>query len=70
MASVHDWFKSNSLKMNASKTDFIILGTKQSLQKASDFTFMFSDATFRPSNAIKLLGVIVDQSRPGTSISH
>ena len=62
MASVHNWFKNNSLKMNASKTDFILLGTKKSLQKTSDFTFMFSDSTFQSSNTIKLLGVTVDQS--------
>lgn len=48
--------------MNASKTDFILLGTKKSLQKASDFTFNFSDSTFQSSNTIKLLGVTVDQS--------
>ena len=61
MASVYNWFKSNSLKMNASKTDFILLGTKKSLQKASDFTFTFSDSTFQSSKTIKLLGVTVDQ---------
>ena len=62
MASVHNWFKDNSLKMNASKTDFILLGTKKSLQTNADFTFTFSDNIFQSSKTIKLLGVTVDQS--------
>ena len=33
MAAVHNWFRDNSLKMNASKNDFILLGTKQSCKK-------------------------------------
>jgi len=62
MASVHNWFKTNSLKMNASKTDFILLGTKNSLRKAANFQLDFSGSTFASSDAIKLLGVIVDQA--------
>ena len=62
MAAVHNWFRDNSLKTNASKNDFILLGTKQSLQKTSDFTFTFSESTFQSSNTIKLLGVTLDQS--------
>ena len=62
MASVHNWFKTNSLKMNASKTDFILLGTKTSLRKAANFHFDFSGSSFESSEAVKLLGVTVDQA--------
>ena len=61
LTSVHNWFKTNSLKMNASKTDFILLGTKSTLRKANKFTFSFCNNSFESSNTIRMLGVTVDQ---------
>ena len=31
------WFSSNSLKMNPQKTDFILIGTRQTLSKVENF---------------------------------
>ena len=47
--------------MNASKTDFILLGTKSTLRKANKFTFSFCNNSFESSNTIRMLGVTVDQ---------
>ena len=47
--------------MNASKTDFILLGTKSTLRKAIKFTFSFCNNSFESSNTIRMLGVTVDQ---------
>jgi len=58
------WFAMNSLKMNASKTDFIIIGTQHFIKKGdvSSFSFDVSGSKLKPSKSIRLLGVTVDQT--------
>ena len=59
---LQQWFSANSLKMNAGKTCFILLGTPNSVQKASAFTIRVNDAEIRPQKHIKVLGVLIDQT--------
>ena len=54
------WFSSNSLKMNPQKTDFILIGTRQSLSKTDNFQICISESVVKPSPSIKLLGVTID----------
>ena len=37
MRELHAWFSSNSLNMNSSKTDFMIVGSRQNLKKYTIF---------------------------------
>ena len=60
LCELHAWFSSNSLKMNGSKTDFMIVGSKENLKKVQNFSFIVDDASIKPSKTIKVLGVIVD----------
>ena len=50
--------------MNASKTDFIIIGTQHSIKKGDvhSFSIEVSGSKFQPSTSIRLLGVTVDQT--------
>ena len=56
------WFSLNSLKMNAGKTSFIILGTRKSIERTSNFVLRINDVDIRPSKHIKVLGVLLDQT--------
>ena len=56
------WFRSNSLKMNPSKTDFAIVGTRQAIKKSQDFQISVVDMVAKPSPSIRLLGVTIDQN--------
>ena len=54
------WFSANSLKMNEGKTDFMLVGSRQNLKKSINFSFKIGDSTVRPSEKVKVLGVIID----------
>ena len=60
--SLQQWFSLNSLKMNADKTCFILLGTKNSIGRTSEFELEINDSIIRPQNHIKMLGVLLDQT--------
>ena len=60
LRELHAWFSSNSLKMNGSKTDFMIVGSRQNLKKVHNFYFNIDDSSIQPSKAVNILGVIVD----------
>ena len=49
------WFSANSLKMNEGKTDFMLGGTKQNLNKSTNFYFQIGDSVVRPSEKVKVL---------------
>ena len=59
---LQQWFSENSLKMNAGKTSFILLGTPRCIEKASNLTIQVSDTIIRPQKQIKVLGVVLDQT--------
>ena len=54
------WFSSNSLKMNADKTCFTLLGTQNSIDKTADFVLSVDNVNIRPAKHIKVLGVLLD----------
>ena len=56
------WFSSNSLKMNAGKTCFTLLGTQNSIDRASGFALRVNNVDIRPAKNIKVLGVLLDQT--------
>ena len=58
--SLQLWFRSNSLKMNPSKTDFALFGTRQNIKKAHNFHICIAGAVTKPSPSVKLLGVTLD----------
>ena len=56
------WFSLNSLKMNADKTCVTLLGTQNSVDRASDFVLRVNNVDIRPTKHIKVLGVLLDQT--------
>lgn len=58
---VRRWMQTNKLKLNDSKTEVIIFGTKQKLQQLQDIRIQIGDEAIRPSKTVKNLGVHMDQ---------
>ena len=66
-ACIHDmkgWMDSNGLKINESKTEFIILGSKNSLVRVDhDHVFLHvGDNVIKPASRVRNLGVIFDNN--------
>ena len=61
MQQLQAWFQSNSLKMNPDKTNFILFGTKSSVDKASDFHITLPGSLIILSPTVKVLGITFDQ---------
>jgi len=62
LASLDEWFRANALKVNASKTQLITLGSRQNLQKLPNFEIAFRDSPLKPCNEVKNLGVTFDKN--------
>ena len=62
LAALDSWFRANSLKVNASKTQLIVFGTRQNLQKftLSEVSVMFRGVPLQPCTEVKNLGVVFD----------
>ena len=60
IGAVLSYFTSNRMKMNPAKTTLLLLGTNQSLKKASSFHVNISGHNLNPSSSVKILGVTVD----------
>ena len=56
------WFGKNGMKINAQKTQLIILGTSQNLCKLPPISIKFMDATVLGSPTVRNLGVVFDQN--------
>ena len=59
--SVKDWMDKNRLKMNSSKTEFIIFGSQKQLDKCVTTSLDVCGDTVQLSNEIKYLGVHMDK---------
>ena len=57
---IADWMSSNRLKLNADKTEFIWLGTRQQLRKISRQALNVGGVSVTAVNKVRDLGVIVD----------
>ena len=57
---VHSWFTSNRLTLNPTKTEFLIIGTRQQRAKLSPVTLTLSGTELVPVSAARNLGVVFD----------
>ena len=60
LASLNNWFSANALKVNASKTQLIVFGSRQNLRKLPDVRVSFRDAVLQPCTQVGNLGVTFD----------
>ena len=64
-ACLHDinlWMTQNYLKLNSSKTELLVVGSKSALAKMEPFTICVDGSTIPCSNQVKSLGVILDNT--------
>ena len=54
------WMKDNKLKLNDSKTEIIMFGTKQRLKAVGELTVRIGDASVSPTKRVRNLGVLYD----------
>ena len=57
---LHKWLSRNSLSLNPSKTEFLLIGSPQQRSKLSLTSFSFSGTTVSCSLSVRNLGVIFD----------
>ena len=60
LASLSHWFRSNSLKVNANKTQLAIFGSRQNLRSLPEMQVSFCDVVLRPRAEVRSLGVVLD----------
>jgi hypothetical protein len=56
IAEVHQWMLSQKLKLNPEKTEFMIIGTRQQLEKVNIDCLQVGDRQIMPSSVAKNLG--------------
>jgi hypothetical protein len=61
LKDINDWMNENRLKMNNSKTEFILFGNKTQLRNTSTESVNVNGVTVNKSNSIKYLGVHLDE---------
>ena len=61
---VSNWFKTSKLSVNASKTNYMILGTSHmtSVKAQQDFNVILDDTFWKVKKNTKFLGVLIDES--------
>ena len=62
LALLSRWFSKNGIKINAQKTQFIILGSQQNIRRLSPVKIKFMDADVAGSSTVLNLGVTFDQT--------
>ena len=55
------WFSQNSLKINPTKTDFMLVHTQQRRSLAT-FPINFGPSSIQPSQSVKTLGIVMDKN--------
>ena len=60
LASLDVWFRANSLKVNASKTQLMVFGSRQNLRGIPEIEVRFRGETVRPERTVRNLGVVFD----------
>ena len=62
IAEIKSWMATNFLKLNDSKTEFIIFGTDQNVLKVSEWTVSVGDAEVLPSRTVRDIGAMLDSA--------
>ena len=62
MENVKEWMDCNRLKMNSTKTEFILFGNKKQLQKCETKSINVAGEIVQKTSKIKYLGVQLDES--------
>ena len=62
LSSLDIWFRANGLKVNAEKTQLMLLGSAQNLRNAPNFTVKFRDHILSPIPEAKNLGLTFDRT--------
>ena len=62
VSDIDSWMPSNRLKLNADKTEFIWLGTRQQLAKLNMSTRQIKNQVITPLDKVCDLGVIIDSN--------
>ena len=58
--ALHNWMHTNMLKLNDSKTEFIIFGTSASLEKVTTKSIKIGNITISPVNSVRNIGAMFD----------
>ena len=61
LSHLSQWFGKNGLKINAEKTQLIVLGSRQNIQRLAAVSINFMGATVVGSPTVRNLGVVFDQ---------
>ena len=67
ISKVRNWMKANSLKLNDAKTEFLVLGTQQQLNKITDINIRIRDNIIEPTDFIRNLWAYFNSKLKGTS---
>lgn len=62
MSNIKQWMNSNRLKVNNSKSELIVFGSKSIIQKCHINQILIDNTPIERSSTIKLLGVTLDQN--------
>ena len=60
LSSLNVWFSSHALKVNATKTQLMVFGSRQNLRNLPDFKISFRDTELQPCAQVGNLGVVFD----------
>ena len=60
MVNIRNWKNANRLKMNDSKTEFIVFGSQRQITKLNTSSIKVNDTNVEASNSVKYLGVHLD----------
>ena len=60
LEDIRAWMSLNFLKLNENKTEFIIVGVRQQLDKVTDLSIKIGDDKITNSAVVKNLGVYID----------
>ena len=67
LASLDIWFRANGLKVNATKTQLMLLGSPQNLRTLPDIKVTFREHDLHPISEVKNLGLTFDRSLTWTA---
>ena len=62
IAEIKSWMADNLLKLNDSKTEFMIFGTENDIAKVSEWTVSVGSAEVLPSRTVRNIGVMIDSA--------